>query len=159
MRNYKFCKSACSNASNFLTEFIFYSVKNTINIGSADGENLTFAQVHNIELIAPAWTPTRINGQAGVDTLVVRAKGGGAYSTVDLGSMKFGISLGEVDADLADSVTVTANQSGLASMNNKFDVTMELFGKVVTRKDPWLFNLGVKDSLKKIDTWAEEAAQ
>lgn len=131
----------------------------TLNIQAPVGDNLTFAQVHNIQLTAPVWSATRINGQLGVDTLVVQAAGGGAYNTVDLSAMKFGISLGEVDSDLADSTKVVASQHGLSTMNQAFDVTMELFGKIVTRRDPWLFNLGVKDSLKKIDTWAEEAAQ
>ena len=44
-----------------------------IQRAAKDG-NITFAQVHNIALTTPIWTATRINGQAGIDTLIVRAR-------------------------------------------------------------------------------------
>lgn len=129
-----------------------------IQRAAKDG-NITFAQVHNIALTTPIWTATRINGQAGIDTLIVRAQGGGVFNTVDLANMKLGIGLGEVDSAFADApATVTPGKNNLATLNNRFDVTMSLYG-YVTSRDPWLYNVGVKNSLLKIDTFAEDAAK
>lgn len=120
-------------------------------------DGLSFAQVHNIELTTPIWSNTVVDGVGNIDNLIVRAKGGGAYNTVDLVNMKYGISLGGIDGDQADSVKVVPSQRSLSSLNNRFDVTMELYGNLLTRQSPWLFNVNVPNSLKQIDTWAAKA--
>ena len=65
-------------------------------------------QVHNIALTTPIWTATRINSKAGIDTLIVRAQGGGVFNTVDLLEHEIGYRSGEVDSAFADApATVT----------------------------------------------------
>jgi hypothetical protein len=134
------------------------SLKRTnIETGYAEFMN----ELNRLNVLATIWSATTTNGSRELVSAIVCSKtpstngdcagSGENFRTADFNKMTFGLTLGTLGSTLSSKASVKVPEI-VATVNSYFDVTRVVGGGLATYRDPWMFNPGLKGSLKLVTT-------
>lgn len=112
---------------------------------------------HNIKVLSRVWGSKYKFGQRQLMNVVVCAKNDNSIGDclnedlriMDFTNSAFGITLGKLSPTSAETLKVS-EFGNLDTFNNLLLLESGIGGGAVTVRSPWLFNLGIKESLKEI---------
>lgn len=134
------------------------------NITSAIADKYTLGKgqtkivnAHNIKVLSRVWGSKYKLGQRQLMNVVVCAKNDNSIgdclnedlSIMDFTNSAFGITLGKLSPTAAEKLKVS-EFGNLDTFNNLLLLESSVGGGAVTVRSPWLFNLGIKESLKEV---------
>lgn len=134
------------------------------NITSAIADKYTLGKgqtkivnAHNIKVLSRVWGSKYKLGQRQLMNVVVCAKNDNSIGDclnedlriMDFTNSAFGITLGKLNPTAAEKLKVS-EFGNLDTFNNLLLLESSIGGGAVTVRSPWLFNLGIKESLKEI---------